>query len=286
MKDIILLPNPSRDIGFAVTKQVCEILKKHGRNALVCPVFEDETEVGEMQGLPISDFYKALDSAEMIITFGGDGTILRAARLVADRPIPILGINMGGKGFMAELELEDVELVECAAKGEYEIGYRMMLDAELLRGGEVVAGDFALNDVVIRGINKVIEVTLYGDGNRISSFEGDGAVIATPTGSTAYSMSAGGPVVEPLAHNIIVTPICAHVLEAKPYVLMSDRNVTVEIGFSKSNPAYMSVDGCEPVPVFGGDEIRIKKSEKSTCFVRLSNKSFYRRVSEKLGEKV
>ena len=238
------------------------------------------------RSLPVSDFEEAVDSAEMIITFGGDGTILRAARLVADRPIPILGINMGGKGFMAELETDDIKLVACAARGEYELGYRMMLDAELWRGGKAVSGDFALNDVVIRGINKVIEVTLYGDGSRISSFEGDGAVIATPTGSTAYSMSAGGPVVEPLAHNIIVTPICAHVLEAKPYVLMSDRNVTVELGFSKSNPAYMSVDGCEPVPVFSGDEIRIRKSEKSTCFVRLSDKSFYKRVSEKLGEKV
>ena len=286
MKDIILLPNPSRDVDFSVTKQVSEILKRCGRTVRLCSVFKEEMEIDAIPGLPVSDFEEAVDSAEMIITFGGDGTILRVARLVADRPIPILGINMGGKGFMAELETGDVELVECAAKGEYEIGYRMMLDAEILRDGEVVFGGFALNDVIVKGVSKVIEVTLCGDGNRISSFTGDGVVVATPTGSTAYSMSAGGPVVEPYTHNIIVTPICAHVLEAKPYVLMSDRKVTVEIGFSKPNPAYMSMDGCEPVPVFGGDEIKIKKSEKSTCFVHLSNKSFYKRVSEKLGEKV
>jgi NAD+ kinase len=161
----------------------------------------------------------------------------------------------------------------------------MMLDAELIRGGKVVYEDFALNDVVIRGYNKVIDLTLYGDGQIISSFVGDGAVIATPTGSTAYSMSAGGPIVEPTSHNIIVTPICAHVLEAKPFVLESDRYVTIEIGHEKNSPAYLSADGCDRYEIYSGDVINVKKSRKYTQLVRLSGRSFYSKVSEKLRER-
>jgi len=284
-KKIILYPNAERDVGYEVTQKVGSMLNDFGRSTVLCRMFDDEAACAVPHGVDTSVLEKELASAEMIVTFGGDGTILRAARAAADLGVPILGINMGGKGFLTELEIEDISLIEMAAKGEYRIGTRMMLDAQVTRGNEVICRDFALNDVAIRGDNKVIDLTLFGDGQKISQFSGDGAVIATPTGSTAYSMAAGGPIVEPSAHNIIVTPICAHVIEAKAFVLTSDRHVSVEIGYKKHNPAYMSVDGGDHVCLQSGDFVNVGKSERYTRFVRLSNRSFYQKVSEKLGEK-
>ena len=290
-KNIILCPNVDRDIDCKMTRRVGGMLEKRGRRAVFCPMFDDSAETGcetendgRFPGLKTSVIERELPTAEMIITFGGDGTILRAARLASGLGVPILGINMGGKGFIAELEMDDIELIDSIASGEYKLESRMMLDVEVLRDGETICGDYALNDVVLRGDNKVVDLTLFGDGQKISHFSGDGAVIATPTGSTAYSMAAGGPIVEPSAHNIIVTPICAHMLNAKSFVLVSDRRVSVNIGYNKHDPAYMSVDGGAQVRIRSGDVVNVRKSDRFTYLVRLSNRSFYKKVSEKLGQ--
>jgi len=285
-KKIILCPNVQRDIGFEITQRVGEMLKKHGILTVFCPVFDNSSSACiPPPGFETVAIEDELSCAEMIITFGGDGTILRAARAAADTGVPILGINFGGKGFIAELEAEDIGQIDNAINDGYRIENRMMLDVEVMRGGKAICRDFALNDAVIKGDNKVIDLMLFGDGQRISHFSGDGAVIATPTGSTAYSMAAGGPIVEPAAHNIIVTPICAHTLEAKSFVLISERRVSVEIGFRKHNPAYMSVDGGEHISIKSGDVINVSKSEKYARLVRISSRSFYKKVSEKLGER-
>jgi len=285
-KKIILYPNSENDIGFEMAWRVREMLEKIGRHTVFCPLFVCEAAVGiPHPGLEATSIEDELADAEMIITFGGDGTILRASRVSADFGVPILGVNLGGKGFMAELEVEDIELIASVAAGGYKLEYRMMLDAEVVRGGEIVYSDFALNDIVVKGDNKVIDLVLFGDGQRISHFSGDGAVIATPTGSTAYSMAAGGPIVEPAAQNIIVTPICAHILEAKAFVLVSDRHVSVEIGDRKNNPVYMSVDGGDHVGILRDDVINIRKSERCARLVRLTNRSFYKKVSDKLGDR-
>jgi len=286
LKKIILYPNTERDIGMEMARLVCEMLEKRGKRIAFCPMFEDgDAECAPPAGYEMLKMEDELPHAEMIITFGGDGTILRAARASVDTDVPILGINLGGKGFMAELEAGDLELIDAVAEGNYKIESRMMLDVEVLRDGNAVFRDFALNDVVIRGDSKVIDLMIFGDGQIITHFSGDGAVIATPTGSTAYSMSAGGPIVEEAAHNIIVTPICAHALQAKSFVLVSDRHVTVEAGYRKHNPAYISVDGSHHQQIPSGDIISIRKSERYTRLVRLSNRSFYQKVSEKLGER-
>ena len=285
-KKIILYPNVQRDIGFVMTRRVCEILKRNGKRVVFCPESDDDTVVcAHPPDIETGLIDDEISSAEMIITFGGDGTILRAARAVADVGVPILGINLGGKGFIAELEAGDIGLIEKAATIGFNVENCMMLDIEAIRDGMTICRNFALNDVVIKGDNKVIDLMLFGDGQIISHFSGDGAVIATPTGSTAYSMAAGGPIVEPDAHNIIITPICAHTLEAKSFVLVSNRRVSVEIGYRKHNPAYMSVDGGRHISIQSGDVINVCKSNKYARFVRLSKRSYYKKVSEKLGEK-
>jgi NAD+ kinase len=236
------------------------LLKAAGLTPAVCPIYDDGAVPdvsGEFRMTPLES---ELEGAELIITFGGDGTILHAARATAKTGVPILGINMGDKGFMAELEPEDIELIFKAVNEEYEIDHRMMLDVTLKRKGEAVYTDFALNDIVIVGVARVIELSVFGDGRKITHFSGDGVIVATPTGSTAYSMSAGGPIVEPSAENIIVTPICAHVLIAKSFVLAPERCTTVEIERLSPHPAYLSVDGGTYVNLENGDVIQASKS--------------------------
>jgi NAD+ kinase len=262
-------------------------MEKNGRDYVICPLFDEYTSIDiPFPAKMIAELEDELPTAEMIVTFGGDGTILKAARAAADYGVAILGINAGGKGFIAELEVDEIDLVDSAATGEYKTENRMMLDAEVIRDGKSICVDYALNDIVIRGYNKVIDLKLLGDRQIIYEISGDGVVVATPTGSTAYSMAAGGPIVEPSAENIIISPICAHVLEVKPFVLASDRCVSIEIGYKKQNHAFMSADGNERVEIYSGDTINIKKAMRYTRMVRLSNRSFYRKVSEKLGEKL
>ena len=280
---IIIYPNAERDDDFEMARRVGDMLQKRNRETVLCYMVGDEqADYVSWIGGVLED---ELPSAEMIITIGGDGTVLHAARAAAAFGVPILGINMGGKGFMAELEEEDIGLIDFVVDGMYETESRMMIDAVVLRNGKEIYRDFALNDIVIRGDNKVVDLTVYGDNQLITQFSGDGAVVATPTGSTAYSMAAGGPIVEPLAHNIIVTPICAHVLEAKSFVLVSDRCVTVELGYKKRNSAYMSADGGKHVNIQCGDVVNVQKSKMVTKFIRITDRSFYQRVSEKLGER-
>ena len=284
MKNIIVFSNIDRDPVFMIGLKVCEILKSKGRVTKLCPmIYEDESVNLPEYNIETAILEDELDNAELVIAIGGDGTILQAARATADIGVPILGINTGGKGFIAELELDDVNLISSVADGNYKTECRMMLDVEVIRNDEVIKNDFALNDVVIKGDNKVVDLTLYGDKQRIMQFSGDGAVVATPTGSTAYSMAAGGPIVEPSVQNIIVTPICAHVLEAKSIVLDSERRVTVVVGYKKHNPAYMSVDGGQHFDILSGDIINICKSEMLTKLVRITNRSFYQKVNEKLN---
>ena len=283
---ILLYPNTERDVSFNATLSVGEMLKKRGREFLICPLFGENSDKNKIPAnINISELEDSLDLAELIITFGGDGTILRAARIAAKAGVPILGVNMGGKGFMTELESSEIESIGEVLSGKYNIQRRMMLDVEVSRNGKAFFKDFSLNDAVIRGDNKVIDLALFADGQKISYFFGDGAVISTPTGSTAYSMAAGGPIVEPTAHNIIVTPICAHILEAKSVVLASERRVSVEIGVRKNNPAYLSVDGGKHLDIQSGDVVSVSKSNMYTNLICLSKGSFYQKVGEKLGER-
>jgi len=285
-RKIILYTNVESDNNFEMTLKVANILKSSGWQIALCPaIFDETTTVPPPSGYTYSYIDNELDSSEMIVTLGGDGTILKAARAAADLSVPILGVNLGDKGFMAELEGDEIGLLDAAILGEYNIETRLMIDVHLLRNDEIIWSDYALNDIVIKGDNKVIDMTIYGDNQKITHFTGDGAVIATPTGSTAYSMSAGGPIVDPAAKNIIITPICAHVLEARSFVLLAGRIVTVDIGYKKANPAYISVDGGNHINIQSGDIVRVLRSERSTQLVRLSDKSFYRKVSEKLGER-
>lgn len=285
MNKIVLCPNVERDYGLELTKKVYNMLEKEGIKTVLCPLGNIKPEIEIPACMCFENLEEALSGAQMVIAFGGDGTILQVARLAAEDKVPILGINLGKKGFMAELEREDITLILKAIKEGYTKDRRIMLDVEIERNGQIIYSDFVLNDVVVGGIARIIDITVYGDGNEIISFSGDGIVVATPTGSTAYSMSAGGPIVEPTAEAIIVTPICAHVLVAKAYVLAPERKVTVEIGQLGGKTAYISADGGESIFLRSGDLIKIKRSMFKTHLVRIAGTSFYELVSRKLGDR-
>jgi NAD+ kinase len=224
----------------------------------------------------------AMAGADMVIALGGDGTILHAARCAASESVPILGINLGNKGFMAELETVDEGLIMKAANGCAEIERRMMLDVEVMRGDRRVYKDFALNEAVVAGRARLLHMTVRGDGRVISELSGDGVVIATPTGSTAYSMAAGGPIMEPSAENIIITPICAHAIFAKSFVLVPQRTVEVQLKDEDDRGAYVSADGEDGFGLVCGDRVVIRRSEFVTRLIRVTDTSFYEKVENKL----
>ncbi|MDR0446115.1 MAG: NAD(+)/NADH kinase [Oscillospiraceae bacterium] len=281
MKSIVLCANARRDDGLEVTRRVADMAQDAGVEAHILTLMDAEGREIQTERAKLAEW---LREAELMLAFGGDGTMLRAAKLVVGTETPVLGINMGGKGFLAELELSQLDAIPEILRGDFKRERRMTLEAELTRNGTTIARDIAINDAVLSGGGKVVKLTIFGDGHQISSFAGDGVIVSTPTGSTAYSMAAGGPIVEPTAQNIIITPICAHYLEAKPYVLVSDRRVSVEVGSGKKNSAFFTADGKDRRIVKSGDRLNIKKSKKTVCFARLAGRSFYKRVSEKLGE--
>ena len=232
--------------------------------------------------LPNDQLYK---QADIIIVLGGDGTILQAAQLLHGRGVPLLGVNLGHKGFLTELERDELWRLREAARGEYSLQRRMMLDAELLRQGRVIASGSALNDVAVNGIVNMVRLAAYGDGERIMEFSADGLIVATPTGATAYSLAAGGPLMEPDAESILLTPVCAHTLSARCFVLSPGRLVTIRPLEMDGRRAVFSVDGSGPVELQEGDEIRVRRSNFVTWMALLKGKSFYETAFDKLSDR-
>ena len=284
-KHIVLCPNPKRDIGLKMALATRDTLIKAGHEVVICPDMGHKRSDCIPDSIEADPISAAVENASLIICFGGDGTIIKTARAVMHSPVPILGVNLGHKGFMAELEPSDMDLIIAAANGEYKPVNRMMLDVELVRNGEVIYSDSALNDAVVCGTATPIMLSAYGDDSKITEYTGDGIIVATPTGSTAYSLSAGGSLVEPTARNILLTPICAHVISVRPFVLAPDRIVKIRTSDNEDKQIWLSVDGGELIPFLDGDTLQIKMSQHHTIMAHVSSISFYDIAFKKLGER-
>lgn len=282
---IVLCPNPERDEGLSFTMKAACLLENAGIRVLISPIYSNKKHEELFSKIETTPLEKAVYGASLLICFGGDGTILKAARAVMKLSVPMLGINLGHKGFMAELEPEDEGLLLKAALGDYSRIERMMIDVELIRNGKAIYNDTALNEAILCGTATTLKIKAYGDGSKITEYAGDGVIVATPTGSTAYSLSAGGSLVEPTAANILLTPICAHLITARPFVLAPDRNVRISTHGNDGKRIWLSVDGGELIPFYDGDELRIKRSLYTTVMAKVSDKSFYDIAFEKLGER-
>lgn len=282
-RKVILRPNPARDHKLKVTLETRALLEKAGFEVHICPLFEnDECASLGVEFTPLED---VIDCSELLVCLGGDGTLLHTARKIIGHRIPIIGVNLGNVGFLAELGENDLDRLITAAKGRYTPSPRMMLKVEIVRDNEVIYEDYALNEVILRGYVQAININASGDGRKMLEFNGDGLIIATPTGSTAYSLSAGGPLVEPTAENIILTPVCAHSLGARAFVLAPDRVVTVYVTDLHGKKKYISLDGCGSFDFETGDVLRIRKSGHQTLLAHVGSRGFYDIVYEKLGDR-
>ena len=281
MKKVVLWPNPSRDVGLQISLAVARLCCEQGVEAVIpCDL------AGTLENTPlirICSLEEALENVDCLLALGGDGTILHLAKLAAMRGIPILGVNLGRLGFMSELEADELPLLIEALRGLAVRDERMMLALTVRREGRIVFEDLALNDVALigGGQSRFLSLRVRADGQDMLSFSGDGVIIATPTGSTAYSMAAGGPIIEPHADSIAVTTICAHLTYAQSTVLSASRVVTLRVLSDKQ--AKLSVDGRTECPIDPNDEAVVTRSNRTVSLLRVKPYSFYDTLYRKLA---
>ena len=283
MKQVILTPNPYRDKNFQTVRAAMQVLKDAGMEPRLCLPFEVDRSYELPKDLRFHKLDRELQNAELVICFGGDGTILHMAKAATRRNVPILGVNIGTMGFMAELESTELDQLARLANDDYTLDKRMMLDVVVQRDRDIIFHDIGLNDVVITkgAIARIAHLAVKCDGVEAMQCGGDGIIVATPTGSTAYSLSAGGPIVEPEASNILITPICAHDVMSCCIVASDKRVITVELVHNARRNAYLSVDGGKALRLNMGDVATVRKSNLETKLVRLKDRSFYDVVNMK-----
>ena len=283
MKNIILTPNPYRDKNFQTVRDAADILRAAGANVKLCLPFEVDRSYELPRDLRFSKLEKELPNADMVICFGGDGTILHMAKAATRKGIPILGVNIGTMGFMAELESGELDKLAQLVTGEYSLDRRMMLDVTVQRDRDIIFHDICLNDVVITkgAVARIVHLSVHCDNVQAMECSGDGVIISTPTGSTAYNISAGGPIVEPEAKNIIITPICSHDVGTRCIVTSDKRVITTHIVRNSRRNAFLSVDGGKSMRLNMGDETIVRKSNLETKLIRLKDRSFFDVVNTK-----
>ncbi len=281
MKIVYVHPNEQKPDIVPAVAEVCALLQEQGVQVLLSDACFDPA----LSGVRYCAAEEAIPQAAFAVSLGGDGTMLRLSRLAARSGVPILGINLGHVGFMTELERDEVPLLSRLFSGGFTCDDRMMLRYSVSRRGWTVFSGDALNDVaVVRGNPQfhLIHIDVEADGTRVTSFGGDGVVFATPTGSTAYSLSAGGPIVEPSTENIVLTPVCAHSAQPGAFVFSAARRLSVRARCSHDMDMVVSGDGDQNFTLQPGDEVNVERSPLQTRLLRVKGQSFYHILQKKL----
>ena len=275
---VAVLPNLDKPGCSEVVEKLSVILNKEGIRSYI----PDTIVAAGFTPLPEEEIYKV---ADVIITIGGDGTIIRYAKAAAKYNKPVLGINAGRMGYLANLEQNELGLISKLKEGNYFTERRMMLSVNVVENGQTVGEYAALNDAVITSgfISRIIDVSANVAGDSIS-YRADGIIISTPTGSTAYSMSAGGPIIDPLMQSMCITPICSHSLAAKPILMSANSTIKLKAFSKKRTEIFLTVDGRKVCSVKPYTEIYIKKSPEFVQLIRLNNRSFYKTLSYKFKD--
>lgn len=243
-----------------------------------------ERHLSHALGWPLQDDRGLAERAELVVSLGGDGTLIHAARLLAGRPTPLLGVNLGSLGFMTEVAVDDLfPMLDEVLAGRYSVDSRMKLACRLVRDGNVVMEDEVLNDVVINkgALARIGDHETTIDGLPVATYKSDGVILATPTGSTAYSLSAGGPIVHPSLDCTIVSPICSHALTHRPILVPPDRVVRVTLR-SETADTYLTLDGQIGHGLQGGDCIEVHRSPNRVNLVRNPRVAYFSILREKL----
>lgn len=256
----------------------------------VCSPIYNKDKIIRMRGrarfsfLPVDESYKSVDA---IIVLGGDGTILESARRAAPFGVPVMGLNLGRLGYMAELEMSELDEIARIVSGDYKLEKRSMLNIELLNAnGETRKNEYALNDAVLSNgaISRVVDLELYEGGSHIANYRADGMIISTPTGSTAYSLAAGGAIVDPRLACFCVTPICPHSLLSRPLVFPDSACLEIKNVCHREKTLFLTVDGRVNYELVFGEAVRITRSPLTTSFIRLKEESFYEKLRQKMND--
>lgn len=280
IKRIALIANTNKEKAVNVMEQVCNYLDTKGKDYLL-----EEASAGLLKRKVNSKIYERLiDFVDVVIVFGGDGTFLKAARTFANSDVPILGINLGQLGFLTDIEVEMLEDgLDKLLAGKYQIEERMILEGTVIRANQKVNRVIAINDLVLtKGpFSRIIKLETFIDGEYITTYPGDGLIIACPTGSTAYSLSAGGPIVNPKMKSLIITPICPHTLNSRSIVTTEDEEIVVKVD-ADHNEVMLTVDGQDSFPILSEDIIKINKSNLVAKMIKLEGYNFYKILRNRL----
>ncbi|MBO4693278.1 MAG: NAD(+)/NADH kinase [Clostridia bacterium] len=269
-----ILPNLDKRGSKELVEKLGVFLKGCG----IAPYLPDSIHCPSYANLPEAQLFKESD---VIITIGGDGTIIRYAKLAAENEKPILGINAGRIGYLANVEQEEYQILKNLATGDYTVENRIMLEVEV-KNNENSSIYYAINDAVITGgfISRIIDIKANVQGDSIS-YRADGLVIATPTGSTAYSMSAGGPIIDPKMNCICITPICSFALASKPIIVSADEDIVFKANSRKKIDIFLTVDGRRTANIKPDTEVIVRKAKRVVKLIRLNERSFYKTLSVK-----
>ena len=274
MNRFFIVTNDGKDTDHRVTEKVKELLTAAGKECILCE--KDENKKIRKDKLP--------DHIDCAVVIGGDGSLIEVARAFHGKDVPILGINMGTLGYLTEVEVSHIdEAIEKIMAEDYELENRKMLEGIFQDGTK----DVSLNDIVVsrKGELRVIHFKLFVKGELLNSYEADGIIISTPTGSTAYNLSAGGPIVEPTASLVVITPICSHALNTSSVVLSAEDEIVIEIGKGRNGTTeevFVAFDGTDPVTLETGETVTIRKSDAATKIMKLSKVSFLEILRRKM----
>lgn len=276
---VFLYPNLSKNNCAEYTAEACEVLKSCGIEYSVSEKHRDV--LGNIEGMIFGHTEECMDSADIIIAIGGDGTILKCAGRASRLKTPILGINCGRLGFMASLEHSQLHLLKHLKDGDYTISRRMMLKASASGGDSIYT---ALNDVVISRSDdcKISDFEVFKDGHLVSNLRANGVIFSTATGASAYSMSAGGPLIEPEMQCIEFTQICPHSLFARSMIFSADSEIKVKCHTSDNAHVHLNVDGNIVYRLSDGDDISISRADECLDIIDISGGSFFSSVNSKL----
>jgi NAD+ kinase len=281
IKTVGIISRPRREDIARVVPPLVEWLQAHGAE-VTC-----DSETSDCFG-PLAVKARKREElpscTDLLIVLGGDGTLLSAARLAAERKVPILAVNLGGLGFLTTVSQDEIySILEEIFTGKHRVSERVMLEAEIVRDGTVIRRQIALNDAVLNkaALARIMDLELRVDGEYVTTYKADGLILSTPTGSTAYSLAAGGPIVYPIVEAFVVTPICPHTLTNRPLVIPDF--VTIEVKFKAGDgTVFLTLDGQVGIELVPGDDIRVRKAAEKLLLVRPAKKTYFQILRNKL----
>ena len=285
MKKFALLTNYSKDKRLVYTRMIKTYITENGGSYWIPRYISEPDKDGDQR----YDFSDMPEDIECVLVLGGDGTLLQAARELLQRHIPLLGINLGTLGFLTSAEKSELpKCLDSVLDDSCSIDERMMLEGVAYHGSEKIQMNIALNDVIIAraGFSRLVELKNYVNGELLSIYNADGIIVSTPTGSTGYSLSAGGPIIFPQTDVIVITPICPHSLQARSLVVSGEDRIMIEIGRrrkTQKEEAMVTFDGRSAQELETGDRIEIYKAQETTQLIRLKGRSFYQVLQNKIG---